>query len=238
MEARQRMNELSNQVVLITGANGGLGANVTEEFLAAGAIVVGTSLAIANADFPNPRFTAIAADLTDARAAQKLVDDVIRRFQKIDTLVHVMGGFAGGKPIAETDDATWDRMIGINLKSAVNILRAVIPQMRQAARGRIIAIGSRSAAEPAANLSAYSASKAALLSLVQTAALENKDLDIAANVILPATMNTAANRAAIPGADPAKWVQPEKVAALVAFLASPAGAQINGAAIPVYGQEA
>src|SRR5579862_3511073 len=125
MEARQRMNELSNQVVLITGANGGLGANVTEEFLAAGAIVVGTSLAIANADFPNPRFTAIAADLTDARAAQKLVDDVIRRFQKIDTLVHVMGGFAGGKPIAETDDATWDRMIGINLKSAVNILRAV-----------------------------------------------------------------------------------------------------------------
>jgi len=232
------MNELSNQVVLITGANGGLGANVTEEFLAAGAIVVGTSLAIANADFPNPRFTAIAADLTDARAAQKLVDDVIRRFQKIDTLVHVMGGFAGGKPIAETDDATWDRMIGINLKSAVNILRAVIPQMRQAARGRIIAIGSRSAAEPAANLSAYSASKAALLSLVQTAALENKDLDIAANVILPATMNTAANRAAIPGADPAKWVQPEKVAALVAFLASPAGAQINGAAIPVYGQEA
>jgi NAD(P)-dependent dehydrogenase (short-subunit alcohol dehydrogenase family) len=223
---------------LITGANGGLGANVTEEFLAAGAIVVGTSLAIANADFPNPRFTAIAADLTDARAAQKLVDDVIRRFQKIDTLVHVMGAFAGGKPIAETDDATWDRMLGINLKSAVNILRAVIPQMRQAARGRIIAIGSRSAAEPAANLSAYSASKAALLSLVQTAALENKDLDIAANVILPATMNTAANRAAIPGADPAKWVQPEKVAALVAFLACPAGAQINGAAIPVYGQEA
>jgi NAD(P)-dependent dehydrogenase (short-subunit alcohol dehydrogenase family) len=110
--------------------------------------------------------------------------------------------------------------------------------MRQAARGRIIAIGSRSAAEPAANLSAYSASKAALLSLVQTAALENKDLEITANVILPATMNTAANRAAIPGADPAKWVQPEKVAALVAFLASPAGAQINGAAIPVYGQEA
>jgi NAD(P)-dependent dehydrogenase (short-subunit alcohol dehydrogenase family) len=231
------MNEPPNPVVLITGANGGLGTKVTEEFLKAGAVVAGTSLAIADSDFPNPRFSAIASDLTNPQAAQALADDVIRRFQKIDTLVHVMGGFAGGKPIAETDEATWELMLRINLKSAVNILRAVIPRMRQAGRGRIIAIGSRTAAEPAANLSAYNASKAALLSLVQTAALENKDLDITANIILPATMNTLANRKANPGADPAKWVQPERVAALVAFLASPAGAQITGAAIPVYGQE-
>ncbi|HEY1756843.1 MAG TPA: SDR family NAD(P)-dependent oxidoreductase [Bryobacteraceae bacterium] len=231
------MNEISSQVVLITGANGGLGTNVTEEFLAAGAVVIGTSLAIADSDFPNPRFTAIAADLTDAQAAQKLAADVLGRFQKIDTLVHVMGGFAGGKPIAETDESTWERMLSLNLKSAVNILRAVIPGMRKAGRGRIVAIGSRTAAEPAANLSAYNASKAALVSLIQTAALENKDLDIAANVILPGTMNTGPNRAAMPGADPAKWVQPERVAALIAFLASPAGAQITGAAIPVYGSE-
>jgi NAD(P)-dependent dehydrogenase (short-subunit alcohol dehydrogenase family) len=230
------MDKLSNQVVLITGAVGGLGTNVTEEFLAAGALVVGTSRTIADSDFPNPRFAAIAADLTDAQAAQKLTGDVMRRFQKIDTLVHVTGGFAGGKPIAETDDATWDKMINMNLKSAINILRAVIPQMRQTGQGRIIAIGSRQAVEPAANLSAYNASKAALVSLIQTAALENKDLDITANVILPATMNTPANRKANPGADPAKWVQPERVAALVAFLASPAGGQISGAAIPVYGQ--
>jgi NAD(P)-dependent dehydrogenase (short-subunit alcohol dehydrogenase family) len=231
------VNKLSDQVVLITGANGGLGTSVTEEFLAAGALVAGTSLVIADADFPNPRFAAIAADLTDAKAAQKLTDDVIRRFQRIDTLVHVMGGFAGGKPIPETDEATWDRMIGMNLLSSVNILRTVIPHMRQAGRGRIIAIGSRNAVEPAANLSAYNATKAALLSLVQTAALENKDLGITANVILPTTMNTSANRQAIPNADPAKWVQPERVAALVAFLASPAAEAITGAAIPVYGQD-
>jgi NAD(P)-dependent dehydrogenase (short-subunit alcohol dehydrogenase family) len=148
-----------------------------------------------------------------------------------------MGGFAGGKPITETDEATWERMMSLNLKSSINILRAVIPHMRQAAQGCIIAIGSRNAVEPAANLSAYNASKAALLSLVQTAALENKDLGITANVILPATMNTNANRKANPGADPSKWVQPERVAALVAFLASPAGAQITGAAIPIYGQD-
>ena len=231
------MSEIAGQLVLITGANGGLGTNVTEEFLKAGARVIGTSLVIADTDFPNPRFTAIAADLTDAQAARKLAGDVIQRFQKIDTLVHVMGGFAGGQSIAETEDAIWERMLNLNLKSAVNILRAVIPHMRQAARGRIIAIGSRTAAEPAANLSAYNASKAALLSLIQTAALENKDLGITANIILPGTMNTAANRKAMPDADTAKWIQPERVAALVAFLASSAGGQITGAAIPVYGQE-
>ena len=231
------MNEFANQVVLITGAKGGLGTHVTEAFLAAGATVVGTSRNIADADFPNPRFAGMAADLTRAEAARQLTDGVIRRFQKIDALVHVMGGFAGGQPIAETSDETWDRMMSVNLRSAFNILRCVIPHMRQARRGRIIAIGSRNAAEPTANLSAYNTSKAALVSLVRTAALENKDLGITVNVILPATMNTEINRKAMPGADPSKWVQPKQVADAVIFLASDSGAEISGAAIPIYGQE-
>jgi len=232
------MSEFASQVVLITGAKGGLGTHVTRAFLAAGAVVVGTSRAIADSDFPDPHFTAIPADLTDHQAARKLADGVIGRFQKIDALVHVMGGFAGGKSIAETDDSTWDKMMSLNLKSGVNILRAVIPHMRRAGRGRIVAIGSRQAVEPAPDLSAYNASKAALVSLVRTAALENQDLGITANVILPSTMNTEANRSADPKADPSKWVQPERVAALAVFLVSGSGAQINGAAIPVYGQEA
>ncbi len=232
------MSEFANQVVLITGAKGGLGTNVTEAFLAAGATVIGTSRNIADADFPNPLFAGIPADLTSAEAALQLTGTVIRRFQKIDALVHVMGGFAGGQSIAETSDDTWDRMMSMNLRSAVNILRSVIPHMRQAGRGRIIAIGSRNAAEPAANLSAYNASKAALVSLVRTAALENQDLGITANVILPATMNTDVNRKAMPGSDPSKWVQPQHVADAIVFLASGSGAQITGAAIPIYGQEA
>ena len=231
------MNDLANQVVLITGAKGGLGAHVTGTFLAAGATVVGSDRTIEDSSLPNPHFTAMAADLTGGEAARNLAGNVIRRFQRIDALVHVVGGFAGGKSIAETDDATWDRMLGINLKSAINILRAVIPHMRQAGHGRIIAIGSRQAIEPDANLSAYNASKAALVSLIRTAALENRDLGITANVILPSTMNTEANRRANPGAEPSKWVQPEHVAALAAFLVSEAGGQITGASIPVYGQE-
>ena len=232
------MNEFANQVVLITGAKGGLGTNVAEAFLAGGATVVGTSRNIEDADFPNPQFAGMGADLTNAEAAHQLSNCVMQRFKKIDALVHVMGGFAGGQSIAETSDEIWDRMMSLNLRSAVNIFRSVIPYMRQAGRGRIIAIGSRNAAEPTANLSAYNASKAALVSLVRTAALENKDLGITANVILPATMNTEVNRKAMPGADPSKWVQPKHVADAVVFLASDSGAQISGAAIPIYGQEA
>jgi NAD(P)-dependent dehydrogenase (short-subunit alcohol dehydrogenase family) len=229
---------MDNRIVLITGAKGGLGCYVTEAFLAAGDTVVGTSKSIQASDFANPHFVAMASDLTDPASAGQLVDCVIQRFQRIDTLVHVMGGFSGGKPIAETDDATWDRMMSLNLRSAFTIFRAVIPRMRAAGRGRIVAIASRAAAEPVANIAAYGASKAALVSLVRTAALENKDLGITVNAILPGTMNTDANRKSDPTADFSRWVPPENVADLVVFLSSDAAAQITGAAIPVYGKEA
>ena len=228
----------SDRIVLITGAKGGLGSIVTEAFLAAGDTVVGTSRSIQAADFANPRFVAIASDLTDAASARQLVFCIAQRFQQVDTLVHVMGGFSGGKPIAETDDVTWDRMMDLNVRSAFNIFRAVIPRMRAASRGRIVAIASRSAAEPAANIAAYSASKAALLSLVRSAAAENKDVGITVNAILPGTMNTVANRKADPKADFSRWIPPKDVADLVVFLTSNAAAQITGAAIPIYGREA
>ncbi len=228
----------SNRIVLITGANGGLGSFVTETFLAAGDTVVGTSKSIQAASFQNPRFVAIASDLTDAVSAGQLVEAVIQRFERIDALAHLMGGFAGGKPIAETDDATWERMMDLNLRSAFNIFRTVIPHMRQAGTGRIVAIASRAAAEPAANIAAYAASKAALVSLVRSAALENKEAGITVNAILPGTLNTDANRKAEPQADFSRWVPPQDVAELVLFLAADSAAHITGAAIPVYGHEA
>jgi NAD(P)-dependent dehydrogenase (short-subunit alcohol dehydrogenase family) len=231
------MNELKGQTVLITGAKGGLGTYVTQAFLEACAQVVGSSRAIQDSDFAKPDFAAIPADLTNADAARQLAAGTIGRFGKIDVLVHVMGGFAGGQPIPDTDDATWDKMMNLNLRSAFNTLRAVIPAMRQAGRGRIIAIGSRAAVEPAATISAYNASKAGLVALVKTAALENKDLGITANVILPGTMNTENNRKGDANADTSRWIQPQRVASLCVFLASDAAAQVTGAAIPVYGQD-
>jgi NAD(P)-dependent dehydrogenase (short-subunit alcohol dehydrogenase family) len=230
------MNGLGNQVVLITGAKGGLGTSVTQAFLDAGATVAGSSKSIRDSDFSNPRFAAIPADLTVAQSARQLVDATLTRFGRIDALVHVMGGFAGGQPIPETSDETWDLMMNLNLRAAFNVLRAAIPAMRQAGRGRIVAIASRQAVEPAANLSAYNTSKAALVALIRTAALENAEAGITANTILPGTMNTEANRKSNPDADASKWVRAERVASLAVFLVSDAGAEITGAAIPVYGQ--
>jgi len=226
---------MDHQVVLITGAKGGLGTYVTQAFLEAGAQVVGSSRKIDDSAFPHARFTAIPADLTNARDAAQLAAVALQRFQKIDALVHVAGGFAGGTAIHETEDAVWDAMLNLNLRAAVHILRAVIPPMRQQKRGRIVAIGSRAGVEPAANIAAYSASKAALVSLVKTAALENRDAGITANVILPGTIDTAANRGSDPSGDHAKWVSPARLAALALFLASDDAAEITGAAIPVYG---
>jgi NAD(P)-dependent dehydrogenase (short-subunit alcohol dehydrogenase family) len=126
-------------------------------------------------------------------------------------------------------------MLDLNLNSAFNILRVVIPHMRQAKSGRIVAIGSRAAEEPATTIAAYSASKAGLVSLIRTVALENKDLPITANIILAGTMDTPGNRKAMPKADPSQWVQPASIASLIVWLASDAGKDVSGAAIPMYG---
>jgi len=228
---------LAGQVALVTGANGGLGTDVTKSLLAAGATVVGIARSIAAGEAHDSHFYPVSADLTDPAEVRNLVTRLAAQFQKIDVLVHVMGGFAGGASVAETDDATWQKMMGINLNAAFYVFRAVVPHMREAGYGRIIAIGSRQAVQPAAGVGAYSASKAALVSLVQTVAIENKDKDIRANVILPGTMDTPANRAAMPKANFEKWVKPEHVAELVLLLAGDTGGDISGTAIPIYGPD-
>ena len=224
-----------SRVVLVTGARGGLGTFVTRAFLDAGDTVVGSARAISDSDFPNQRFTGIPADLTSAADAARLAGAVFERFGALDVLLHVAGGFAYGGPIHETGEVIWEQMMALNARATFYILRAVIPYLRQKRNGRIVAIGSRAGVEPAANIAAYAASKAALVSLVRTAALENRDFGITANVILPGTIDTEANRKEDPTADRSKWVSPERIAALAIFLASDAAAEITGAAIPVYG---
>jgi NAD(P)-dependent dehydrogenase (short-subunit alcohol dehydrogenase family) len=231
------MSDLNGKVAIITGAKGGLGSIATKTFLDAGAAVVGVSRSIQASDFPHPRFVAMTAELSTREAAWALARFVEARFHRIDILLHLVGGFAGGKTVADTNDAALDRMLELNFRPAFFMAGAVIPLMRQAAAGRIIAIGSRAAVEPQPGISAYSASKAALVSLIRTLALENKDRGITANVILPGTMDTPANRDAMPQADFSKWVDPRQVATLAAWLASDEASQVTGGAIPVYGAE-
>jgi NAD(P)-dependent dehydrogenase (short-subunit alcohol dehydrogenase family) len=221
---------MNGKVILITGAKGGLGTFVTEAFLATSAKVVGVSRSIQASDFKHPDFTAMPAELSSGEAARSLVGGVVERFGRIDALIHVMGGFAGGSRVEDTDDAVFERMLDLNYRSAFYLARAVVPQLRAQGSGRIVAVASRQAVEPAAMVGAYSASKAALVSLIRTIALENKDRCITANTVLPGTMDTPSN----PNPD---FVQSSQVAALLVHLASDAGAQITGAAIPVYGKQ-
>jgi NAD(P)-dependent dehydrogenase (short-subunit alcohol dehydrogenase family) len=227
---------MTGEIALVTGADGGLGTHVTKALLDAGFTVVGLSPRIQQSEFDHPNFVALPAVLGSLEAARKAVDTVIARCGRMDVLAHLVGGFAGGKTVAEMDDATWQRMFDANLNSTFHILRAVIPQMRKAGGGRIVAIGSRAAEDPGPKVGAYSASKAALVSLMKTVALENKDAGITANVILPGTMDTRANRKDMPGADVSTWVQPSSVASLILWLAGDSGKDVTGAAIPVYGR--
>jgi NAD(P)-dependent dehydrogenase (short-subunit alcohol dehydrogenase family) len=228
---------MKDKVVLITGAKGGLGSFVTQRFLSAGAKVIGSSRSISQGDFPQPNFTALPLDFTKAAAVRDGVASIVRRFGGLDVLAHLMGGFAGGQTIAETDDATWEQMRDMNLTSAFYVLRAAVPYLRKSRNGRIVAMGSLAAAEAHAQLGAYVTFKAALTMLVKTVALENNDVGLTANVILPGTMDTLTNRKAMPGADSSKWVHPGRVADLVLWLADERAAHITGSAISIDGAD-
>ncbi|MEO8659989.1 MAG: SDR family NAD(P)-dependent oxidoreductase [Bryobacteraceae bacterium] len=227
--------DLTGQVVLITGATGGLGETVTRVFLQAGATVGGVARSWTGKEKP-PGFLPLEADLTQPDAAKRVVGNLVESTGRLDVIVHVMGGFAGGQPVQETTDDTWNSMMAMNLNAAFFVFRAGLAHMVSTGKGRIIAIGSRAGVDQGANLSAYNVSKAGLNALVRTAAAEVKDSAITVNAVLPSTIDTAANRSAMPSADVSKWVTPESIAASLLWLASDASKDINGALIPIYGR--
>jgi NAD(P)-dependent dehydrogenase (short-subunit alcohol dehydrogenase family) len=229
---------MSDRVIFITGAKGGLGSFITKAFLTTGATVIGASRSISHQEFPLPNFLALPVDFTKSAAVTSAVKSIIDRYRRLDVLVHVVGAFAGGQSVAETDDATWEQMQDLNLTSAFYTLRAAIPHLRKSRSGRIVVIGSLAAVEPHAGIAAYVTFKAALAMLVRTVALENRDAGVTANVVLPGTMDTPANRRAMPNADFSKWLQPSDVADLVLWLSDERAGHITGSAIPLDGRNA
>jgi NAD(P)-dependent dehydrogenase (short-subunit alcohol dehydrogenase family) len=216
--------------ILITGAAGGLGSAVCRVFTEAGLKIVAVDRSIQNQSYPT-----IEADLTTGDGAAAMIEQA-RTHGPIDGLVHLVGGFSGGKPIAETDDKTFDLMMNVNLRIAFNAIRATLKPMIAGRHGRIVAIASRAAVEPSPNIAAYAISKAALVALVKNVAAEVKDLGITANVVLPSTIDTRANRTAMPKSDFSKWVTPESIAKLLLWLVSDAASDVSGAVIPIYGR--
>jgi NAD(P)-dependent dehydrogenase (short-subunit alcohol dehydrogenase family) len=216
--------------VLITGAGGGLGTVVCSKFAGSGAAVV----AVDRGWKESKPYLTIAADVMTGEGCATMVKQALQH-GALDAVVHLVGGFRAGT-VAETSDQAWDLMMGLNLTTAFNVMRASLPSMMAAKRGRIVAVGSRAAMEPSPGISAYAVSKAGLVALVRNTAAEVKDSGITVNAVLPSTIDTAANRKAMPGADFSKWVSPESIAQLIMWLCSDAAADVSGAAIPIYGK--
>jgi NAD(P)-dependent dehydrogenase (short-subunit alcohol dehydrogenase family) len=170
--------------------------------------------------------------VTDAGSVQRLVAEVTARHGKVDALVNAVGGFAGGDLLA-TDERAWDAMLTLNLRSAYLCCRAVLPGMLAAGRGRIVNVASRSVAPPTGGFIAYTVSKAGVIALTQALAHEVRGRGVTVNAVLPSTMDTEANRRAIPDADRRGWVTPESVARGILFLASDAAADVTGTLLTV-----
>lgn len=237
------MYDFTDQVVIVTGGAGNLGQAVTRAFYAAGsrvAVVVRKRQDAIDAfgdDLPEgDRCVYVAGDLADESSVAEIVREVMDRFGRIDALVNTAGGIRAGNPLHETPVDIWDFMMSLNARTVFLMSRAVIPHMLARRRGRIISISARAALKGTAKHGPYNAAKMAVIRLTETMAAELRPHGITANCILPGTIDTPANRAETPDADFTRWVSPESLAGVILFLASEAAADVNGAAIPVYGR--
>jgi NAD(P)-dependent dehydrogenase (short-subunit alcohol dehydrogenase family) len=229
-----------DRVVIVSGGTGALGQSIVHAFLAAGAkvcvpYVVPAEQAALQArlsDADAARVEMEACDLTDETAVTAYVGGVTARHRRVDVLVNGVGGFAGGD-LASTPLAEWNRMMTLNLTTAVVGCRAVLPEMTRARWGRIVNIASRAVLPPQGGFIAYTVSKAAVVTLTQALAQEVRPHGITVNAVLPSTMDTPANRNAMPDADRSGWVSTDAVARAVAFLGSEGADAVTGAAVTV-----
>jgi NAD(P)-dependent dehydrogenase (short-subunit alcohol dehydrogenase family) len=216
------------RTVVVVGADGALGRGLVAAFLARGADVRGLARTPPDAPVPGARYDAV--DVLDDRALGACFDAEPAPW----AVVNVVGGFAGARPLTELDPAELSTQLQLNLTSAALVTKHALRRMAGGG-GRIVHTASRSALDPAGSGLAYSVSKAGVLHLVRMAAAETHGTGITVNAVVPSIMDTPANRAAMPSADPSGWPSVEDVAEVYVFLASPAAGLVSGAAIPVYG---
>jgi NAD(P)-dependent dehydrogenase (short-subunit alcohol dehydrogenase family) len=224
--------------VVVTGGTGALGRAVVAAFLAHGDRVVVPWIVKAERDQVAALWREEAAagrvQLPEADVADEAGAGVVARAAPdADVLVNGVGGFAGGTPLVETDLDVWDRLYRMNVRSAVAMSRAVLPGMLARRRGAIVCVASRAAIDRPAGLSAYSATKAAITVLVETLQREVEASGVRVNAVVPTTIDTPANRRAMPAADFSKWTPPERIAEVIAWLASDTAATVRGGLIPV-----
>jgi NAD(P)-dependent dehydrogenase (short-subunit alcohol dehydrogenase family) len=234
--------DFKNRTALVTGGTGALGGAVTLDLLAGGARVVvpyrseedwAALKLLAGALQQNLWGTRV--DLTRADEVEQFASQVRERWHRIDLLVAVAGGFAAGRSY-ETEEGTWDRMFNLNLRTLILCLRAVVPGIIEQNFGRIVTVSSGAILRGGgAGIAAYAVSKGAVRQLTEILADELQSHDIRVHCVMPGTMDTEANRRAMPKADFAKWVKTEDVARVIHFLLSDDSRAVRSVAVPVLG---
>ena len=220
------------RTVMLTGAAGNLGRAVAAAFGDANLVLLDLKRGSLQ---DSERQMFIDADLLNSQSVQAAVDKAMQRFKRIDVLCNIAGGFRMGALVHETADKDWDFMFNVNARTVLNMSRAVVPVMLKGGGGKIVNIGAFAAQKGAAQMGAYIASKSAVIRLTETMAAELREQSINVNCVLPTIIDTPENRAAMPKADPKRWVAPQDLAQVIVFLASDAARAIHGAALPVTG---
>ncbi|WP_037521974.1 SDR family oxidoreductase [Sphingobium yanoikuyae] len=219
-------------VVAVTGAAGALGRAAVQVLRAAGWTVAGIDLGDVPADGVDLALGGI--DLSDEQAVAGAAAKIGEALGGLDGLVNIAGGFSW-ETVEDGSVATWDRLYGMNVRTALIATRALLPLLRDGG-GAIVNIGAAASVKAAAGMGAYAASKAGVARLTEALAEELKDAGVRVNAVLPSIIDTPANRADMPDADVSRWVSPEALGGVIAFLLSPAAEPITGALIPVTGR--
>ena len=234
---------MSDPVAVLTGATGWLGTALTSRLLAKGYRIGATYLIPDEAvgyeerfPYDEDRLVLRRVNAVEREEIDGFMTSIASRFERIDAVAALVGGWAGGRDVADTDDIRFDRMIDLNLRSAFCTVRAAIPYLEAGGGGRILLVGSRAAMDTPPGQAAFNIAKAGVVALAKTAALELEEADITVNVILPSVIDTPATRATLPYSDYVKWPTPDEIAAVAEYILTGESGVMSGAAVPVYGK--
>ena len=236
------MMDFKDRVAVVTGGTGALGRAVVLDLLQAGARVVvpyleeeGWKSLRTYAGNHADRLTGGLVDLTNPSQVDRFIQDSLARTSRLDFLVCLAGGFAAGKSF-ESDDRTWARMLDLNLRSVFLLLQPAVPVMIRQNFGRIITVSSGAILRGGgAGMAAYAVTKGAVRQLTEILARELEGYEIRAHCVMPGTMDTEANRRAMPKANPSEWVKTEDVAKVIHFLLGDQSRAVRSAAVPILG---